>query len=69
MWRFKFFMAHRNVRLHFISNLNLKLFLKIFLRSLTFIPRFHHIIPKNCVYKRAGNSIYIRGAGRMSALK
>ena len=43
------------VKLHFIPNLNLKLFLKSFLCFLTFILRFHHIIPKNCVYKRTDN--------------
>ena len=37
-----------SVKLHFIPNLNLKLFLKSFLCFLTFILRFHHIIPKKC---------------------
>ena len=45
------------VKQHFIPNLNFKLFLKTLFAFFTFILRFHHIIPKNCVYKRTGDFI------------
>ena len=46
-----------SVKQHFIPNLNFKLFLKTLFAFFTFILRFHHIIPKNCVYKRTGDFI------------
>ena len=56
------------VKLHFIPNYNLKLFLIVFLHFFTFILSFHLIIPKNCVYKKKSDTIKNYAIGKMLSL-
>lgn len=56
------------VKLHFIPNYNLKLFLNVLLHFFTFILAFHLIIPKNCVYKKKSDTIKNYAIGKMLSL-